>query len=111
VDADRGTPIGKYDYYNLDFFDKSLFTMDGVHEYEAANFTLFMQNLASVPPSSLISMCEEYSAFPDVFYSAYGGMYTLEDALRAFLEYSVSNSSSNLAPGTNSKLEAQVSNK
>jgi len=105
------TPIGKYDYYNLNFFFKSLYTMDGSHEYEAANFVAFVQQQKKASPVKLVSIAESYSSFPASFDSVYGGSLNLLDYYRTFMEYSLFDNASYIQAKNNSTIKDWVAKK
>lgn len=103
--------VNNYDYYSLDFFKKSLYTMNGIHEYDAGNFVYFVQELFQATPKQMIDIGESYASFPDAFDAVYGSVYKLEEYYRHFLEYSISDGISHFQQSTNATLEKVIGNK
>ncbi len=101
-------PLKKYDLYATGFFEKSLYSMDGSHEYDAANFVDFIQSRQKASPQDLIKLGASYSSFPEGFSSIYG---KLEDSYLDFLEYSLFDNASNLQASSNAKMENWLTHK
>jgi hypothetical protein len=107
-------PVNKYEKYDMDFFRKSLYTMDGSHEYDAANFTDFVQSVQKQTAYDLAVMTESYSSFPGTFQSSYGGNAPTKDLLTAyrfFLEYTLFDGDSRYFYPANLSTEQKVKNK
>ena len=66
-------PVSQYRKYGLDFFEKSLFTVDGVHEFQAASFVQYLQATKSaVSSKKLVEIAATNQPFPDAFSGCYG---------------------------------------
>jgi hypothetical protein len=101
-----------YDYYDLEFFQESLYTADGGHEYQAARFVKFVQDYNKATPIQLVTLAESYSAFPDAFSALYcDGVYPdLKSYYMAFLVYSLFDSSSGFDYENNAEMAKAIKN-
>lgn len=97
--------VNKYEYYATDFFEKSLYTMDGSHEYDAASFVKFVQNDRKVTPKQMVTMAGSFSSFPQSFDSVYG---SLDDSYLNFMEFSLFDNASMLKAKSNGLMEKWI---
>lgn len=103
------------EYVNCDipFFEASLYTADGLHEYQAANFVRYIQGISKATPLQLVTLAESYSAFPNSFTSVYSTNPPFNDLLgyyRAFMEYMLFDGTSNFDNVNNKQTEAAIKN-
>ena len=107
-------PFRKYQDLDLGFFQKSLYTMDKNHEYEAAAFVDYLQQTPyRVNPKILLISGQFYSSFPETFSILFANSdgFNLDDFYRDFHEFSLFDNRSTMQLPKNQNLMAGFTNR